>query len=198
MSDSPAEDKDSAAGSSPAQKASPKIPKARLDEALSQKRELQAELEQIKQQHPAFDMEALTKHMTEVAIAAAEAATAPFKQKAEVAEMGMRLGLRDPKQLEVVADYKQKGLSEEDAMLLARSKHRDLFPTSPQPWNARTAGLVPPGGASALRSEETPRVDRMSQIREIMASDAPDRNIRAQKVAYEELHERVQRARMNP
>lgn len=156
MTDSPADKKTEAAGASPA---TPTIPKQRLDEVISQKKELaaqveamQKELEQLKKGSQPIDVQEITKTLTEVAMAAAEAQVAPFKAEAEKYKLAATLGLNDERQIEAISGYIKKGLDPEEALTLARQKHKDLFPKEARPFDPRMAGAIPPGGLSAART----------------------------------------------
>lgn len=173
MTDSPAEKKTEAAGASPA---NPTIPKQRFDEVNSQKKELaekleamQRELEQLRQGQQPIDMKGLTDTLAEVALKAAEAQVAPFKREAERYKLAVRLGLQREDQLEAVSSYMEKGLDADEALTLARSKNRDLFPVEARPYDPRLAGAMPPGGLSAARAPISTEVDHVKLMQEAAA-----------------------------
>lgn len=133
--------------------------------------------------------------IAQLAKAAAEEAVGPMRQKAQRLEMGMKLGLQSEAQVEAVAAYVAKGLSEDEALILARTKHKDAFAETARPYDPRMAGILPPGGSSVARSNQPEqRPDYRQQLRELNASTDFNKE-KARRLALAAFHEQALRVR---
>lgn len=74
----------------------------------------------------------------------------PIKAEFQKQSAIERTGLSRP-QYETWAEFKSKGLSDEQAMLLARQAKPDLFPVRAQSFDPSVMGQLAPGGESAER-----------------------------------------------
>ena len=146
-----------------------KVPVAALAEERAQKRAARAEADAAKAELaqakstpnvPDDIIQALVAEARKVV----EAEVAPLKQRAERAELGVKMGLNE-KQVNIVMDVKQKNptLSVEQALLLARAEHQSEFVPA-QSWNRAVHGGLPVTGTSEARSASDAN-DYMAQMR---------------------------------
>lgn len=199
MTDSPAEKKPEAADKA---SANPAIPKARFDEVNGQKKDLadqlaeaRRELEQLKTQKQSQPDADFVKTMAEVATSAVEAALEPIRKERDRYKTAAELGLSSDEQVAAVSGYVEKGLSKEEALMLARAKHKELFAEPAQPYDPRRAGYVPPGGFSAARTmDPAPKTDWRAKMGEELASATPDKR-KVQQFAANAFAEQVLRMR---
>ena len=134
-----------------------KVPVAALAEERAQKRAARSEAEAAKAELaqaksiPNVPDEVITQLVAE-ARRMVEAEVAPLKQRAERAELGVKLGLNE-KQVNIIMDVKQKNptLTNEQALLLARAEHQSEFVPA-QSWNRAVHGGLPVTGTSEARN----------------------------------------------
>jgi len=129
---------------------------------------LKEQLEQMQSQE-GFDMNALVQSLGEVVNASAnsavEEALRPEREKNARLQMALEMGL-STEQANAVGEVmsKYQGMSQEEALTLARSQHNDLFAQQAQGFNPSHAG-APVSGSSPTRSSG-PQEDLMGKIRD--------------------------------
>ena len=143
------------------------VPVAALGAVRAEKREAekQAEVAETKLQGQP-DMDAVLAAVTAEAMRAVEAKVAPLQERAAKAELALQLGL-SPEQVDKVMEVKKANptLSEQQALLLAKSEHATLFPIKPAGWNPSLHSGLPTSGASEARNHPQ-QVDFAKQMRE--------------------------------
>ena len=152
-----------------------KVPLAALSEqraktraANEQAEALQAELEKANKGGQ-LDLASLSPLVADLMLEARKAAEQEFEpMRQEVAKwkLANQLGLSEP-QVDKVMTVKQKnpGLSDQEALLLARNAHADLFQQEKAPaWNRALHGGLPVSGASEVRNEKA--VDHTAKMNE--------------------------------
>lgn len=102
-----------------------------------------------------------------------EIEVAPYKARAAKAELAVQLGLTN-EQVDKVMEIKSANpnLNDQQALLLAKSEHSDLFPTKQPGFNPALHGRLPTSGHSDLR-QPPGRPDYKAKIEE--AKKAGDR-----------------------
>jgi len=150
-----------------------KVPLAALSEqraktraANEQAEALQAEL--AKAQDGKVDLATLSPLVADLMLEARKAAEQefePLRQEVAKFKLANQLGLSEP-QVDKVMAVKQKnpGLSDQEALLLARAAHADVFPQAQPAWNRALHGGLPVSGASEVRTEKT--VDHTAKMNE--------------------------------
>jgi hypothetical protein len=141
-----------------------KVPLAALSEqraktraANEQAEALQAELEKANKGGQ-LDLASLSPLVADLMLEARKAAEQefePLRQEVAKFKLANQLGLSEP-QVDKVMAVKQKnpGLSDQEALLLARSANADLFPQAQPAWNRALHGGLPVSGASEVRNEK--------------------------------------------
>lgn len=140
-----------------------KVPVAAIAEERAKTRAAKSEAEAAKQelaklkegQVPDLDLlNPIIERLAAEAHKKAEEAIAPWREKAERAEMAVKLGLNEP-QVAKVVDVRSKNpnLTEAQALLIARSESPDTFPTVQRPaWQQGLHGGFPVTGTSDSRT----------------------------------------------
>lgn len=178
-----------------------KVPVAAVAKERAEKRaaraeaaELRGELEKVRTESPGLDAEAyakLAEELAEEARRAVEAELQPWKADVAKYKMAMQMGLNEP-QADKLMEIKSKnpGLTEQQALLLAKADAPDLFQTqaSRPSWD-RSKGGLPVTGDSLARSQPQSD-DFMGLMRE--AEQKGDR-MAAQRYAKEEALSRFRR-----
>jgi hypothetical protein len=141
--------------------------RAKTRAANEQAEALQAELEKAKDGK--IDVAALSPLVADLLLEARKAAEQefePLRQEVAKYKLANQLGLNEP-QVDKVMAVKQKnpGLTDQQALLLAKSEHGNLFPQAQQPaWNRALHGALPVSGQSEDRNDKT--VDHAAKMNE--------------------------------
>lgn len=120
---------------------------------------LQDELGKLREQKT-LDISSLSPIVAQMVLEArqsAEAEIAPIKAEMARYKVATQLGLNEA-QADKVLEFKAKnpGLTEQQALLLARVEHQDVFPQPATPaWNRGLHGGLPVSGQSPARDERS-------------------------------------------
>lgn len=120
---------------------------------------LQDELSKLREQKT-LDISSLSPIVAQMVLEArqsAEAEIAPIKAEMARYKVATQLGLNEA-QADKVLEFKAKnpGLTEQQALLLARVEHQDVFPQPATPaWNRGLHGGLPVSGQSMARDEKS-------------------------------------------
>jgi len=141
--------------------------RAKTRAANEQAEALQAELEKAKDGK--FDLAALSPLVADLMLEARKAAEQefePLRQEVAKYKLANQLGLNEPQVDKVMAvKSKNPGLTDQQALLLAKNEHGDLFPQSQRPaWDRALHGAMPISGQSEDRNEKT--VDHLAKMNE--------------------------------
>lgn len=145
----------------PAENEDKKVPLAALGESRAKTRaaneraeKLEQELAKAKEQQVPIDMDALMNALADEARRKVEAEVAPLRNEVNKYKMAANMGLNES-QVDKVMGIRDKnpGLTEQQALILAKTEHPDVFPqAAPATWNRALHGAMPVGGASDARS----------------------------------------------
>jgi hypothetical protein len=134
-------------------------------------------------------LNSITMQLAEEAKKAVAAELKPMQDEVAKYKMAMTLGLSEP-QADKVMELRMKnpGLSESQALVLAKAEHGDLFPANaPRSWSPAHGGLPVSGNPERMGSEP----DYVAKMNE--AASRGDRHS-AQKFAQEEALRRFRAA----
>lgn len=133
------------------------VPVAAVGEAREKAREAKeraatAEAALASEKSTQVDYDELTAAVLAEARKQVEAEVAPLKARAARAEMALQLGL-NTEQVEKVMEIKSSNptLNDQQALLLAKSEHADLFPSKRGGFDPALHGRLPTNGLSDLR-----------------------------------------------
>lgn len=133
-------------------------------------------LTKLKEQNPGLDLDALISSLAQAsaqqAQEAAKEAIRPFEERERKWRTAATLGLNEAQADQVAAVMgKYEGMTDKEALALARVQKPDLFPTPPQNAQRPVFGGMPVGGDSLARS--TPeQPDFMSKMKAAAAKVA--------------------------
>jgi hypothetical protein len=142
--------------------------RAKTRAAKSDLEAAQAELAKAREQQFPIDMDSLVQTLAAETRKTVEAELAPLRQEATKYKMAATMGLNES-QAEKVMELRSKnpGLSEQQALLLAKTEHPDVFPTPSQPpWSRAVHGGLPVSGDAPVAPQSEDYVAKMKQARE--------------------------------
>lgn len=159
-------------------KGSKTVPVEALGEARAQKRAAQTETETVKaelakvrdSQLTPEDLDSITAALAAEAKQMVDKEIAPFKERAIKAEMALQLGL-SAEQADKVMEIKSKNptLNDQQAFLLARSEHSEMFQPKRGGFDRAIHGSLPTSGFSDSRAQSQ-QVDYTAKMHEARAS----------------------------
>lgn len=150
------------------------VPVEAVGAARAQKRAAQEEADQaktelakIKSSQP--DMDSVIAALAAEAKKNLEQEVAPLKARLMKSELAMKMGLSEEQADKVMAvKTANPNLTEQQAVVLAKAEHADLFAPKQAGWTRGIHGGVPVGGASEARNPPQP-VDNLAKMREAEA-----------------------------
>lgn len=141
--------------------------------ARDEAKKLTEELETVRKTATisAEDYAKLAEELAEEARKAVEAELQPYRADVAKYKMAMQLGLNEP-QADKLMEIKTKnpGLTDQQALLLARADHQDLFPANaPQSSFTRVHGGLPVSGnpESRMGNDQPNFVEKMKEARKV-------------------------------
>lgn len=172
MTDSPAETKKGTDSSS-----DPKIPKQRFDEKNQEAKDLRTQLETAQRERDqllerAKAIEAEKQLYPEAISQLIREAIEPMRKEIEAtkqkAKLSVQYGLRSDEQVAAVTGYLDKGLSEQEAIILAQASNPKLFAQQNQNSPGHI-GMLPPGVSPGVRAPRQEEEDHLAKFRALDA-----------------------------
>jgi len=142
--------------------------RAKTRAAKSELEAAQAELAKAKEQQFPIDMDSLVQTLAAETRKTVEAELAPLRAEANKYKMAAAYGLNED-QASKVMELRQKnpGLSDQQALTLARADHPDVFPQPSQPtWSRALHGGLPVSGTAAPAPQNEDFTAKMHAARE--------------------------------